>query len=112
MRRKFGRMQKVRLSSVDWSYEPVLRAEGFLDHLRGLRGAPGRAVLLETSSVHGIGIGGPFHAVALSRDLEVTAARVVRPWRVATFRRTKYVMELPLEIEPPRVGTVLELSHV
>lgn len=104
-------MQIVRLSSEDWAFESVMLARGFLEHLRGLRMVePGNALLLATSSVHAIGIARPFRAVGLSDDYVVMDVKTLRPWSVVRFRTCRYVLELPLDIAPPELGSRLEVS--
>lgn len=106
-------MKRIRLSSGGWSHEPVMRAEGFLEHLRGLRMLdPGSAMLLDRSSVHAVGISQPFRAVGLSDDYVVMDVRIVRPWTAVRFRGCSYVVELPVDVDPPAVGARLVVSRV
>lgn len=103
-------MREVALRSGDWSHGPVMEAEGFLDRLRGLRASGrGSSLLLETSSVHGIGLEVPFRAVALTRDLRVGSVTIVYPGRVVRFRGCAYVLEMPVHVTPPAVGALLEV---
>lgn len=109
----FTPMKRVRLSGEGWSHQPVARAEGFADRLWGLHKLePGSTLLLETSSIHSIGLGRAFRAVALSDEYVVMDVRTVSPWRAMFFRDCRYVMELPLDVEPPPPGTRLEVSDV
>ena len=106
-------METVRLSSEDWSYQPVSNARGFLERVRGMKMVgPGGAVLLETSSVHAIGFRHPFRAVGLSGDHVVMQVMTVRPWTIVRLAGCRYVVELPLDVEPPSIGTRLEVSDV
>lgn len=106
-------MKSVFLSSENWSYERVWHARGFLERLRGMKMVgPGQAVLLETSSVHAIGVKHAFRAVGLSHDYVVMRIVTVRPWSIVSFPGCRYVVELPLEIDPPPVGARLEVSSV
>lgn len=106
-------MRAVRLSSEGWCHEPVMRPEGFLERLRGLRLLePGGAILIETSSVHSIGIKQSFHALGLSDDYVVMDVATMHPWSAIRFRGCRYVLELPFELDPPAVGTRLEVNHV
>jgi hypothetical protein len=106
-------MRTVRLSSDDWSHEPIMAARGFLERLLGLRMLePGSALLLERSSVHAIGMTQAFRAVGLSDDYVVMNVKTVRPWAAVRFRGCRYVLELPLDLVPPAIGTRLEVSRV
>lgn len=106
-------MEEVRLSGGDWSHQPVLRARGFVDRWWGLRSqGPGASMLLETSSVHAFGMKRPFWAVGLTEGYAVAEVRMMMPRRVATFHGCTYVVELPLDVSPPPIGTKLELSRV
>ena len=106
-------METVRLSSEAWSYQPVSKARGFLDRLRGMKMVgPRDAVLLETSSVHAIGIKHPFWAVGMSNDHVVMEVMTVRPWTIVRLPGCRYVVELPLDVEPPSVGTKLDVRDV
>lgn len=104
-------MKRVRISGEDWSLQSLMVAEGFVERLRGLLPLnASSALLIETSSVHSIGMGRPFRAVALDEALTVVAVAVVEPWRVVSFRGARFIMELPLDVDPPRVGASLELA--
>lgn len=106
-------MKVVCLSSRGWSHQPVMEARGFLENLLGLRMVePGEALLLERSSVHAMGIRRSFRAVGLSDDYVVMGVKTLRPWSVVRFRGCRYVLELPLEVRPPAVGSRLEVSSV
>ena len=105
-------METVRLTSSCWSCEPVARALGFAEHLRGLKMiGPGQAMLLETSTVHAFGMKYPFRAVGLTEDYVVTRVVIVHPWTAARFHGCRYVLELPLDQEPPPIGEQLEVSN-
>lgn len=106
-------MEALRLSGGDWSHEPILRARGFIERLRGLRGHDaGTSMLLETSSVHSFGMNEPFWAVGLTALGVVSEVRMVRPGRIVVLRDCRYVMELPLGVPPPSVGARLDVSRV
>lgn len=106
-------MKTFRLSSQDWSHEPVMAARGFLEHLRGMKVLePGDALLLEGSSVHAIGMTRPLRAVGLSDDYVVMDVKTLRPWTAVRFPGSSYVLELPLDLDPPAVGSRLELRSV
>ena len=106
-------MRTVALRSGSWSSGPVLQAETFLERRRGLKRQPeGTSILLETSSVHGIGVSEPFTAVGLTPDLDVTQAKLVKPWRVVSFPGCRFVLELPVDASVPEKGSRLELAYV
>lgn len=106
-------MEEVCLSGGDWSHEPVLRARGFVDRWRGLRNqGAGASMILETSSVHAFGMRRPFWAVGLTERYTVSEVRMMRPGTIAMFPGCRYVVELPLNVSPPPIGTSLELSRV
>ena len=73
---------------------------------------PGEALLLGRSSVHAMGITRSFRAVGLGDDYVVMDVKTLRPWTVVRFPGCHYVLELPLDIEPPAVGSRLEESYV
>ncbi len=104
-------MQRVFLKAGGWELGPVSRARSFTQRWRGLRSRnAGGGLLLRTRSVHGFGMRDPFLAVGLSDDLRVVAARVVSPGGVAYFSGCRWVLELPLEADPPPPGATLEVS--
>lgn len=104
-------MRRVRLRSEGWTSGPVLQAESFGDRLLGLhRLSPNDSLLMATSSVHGWGMRRPFRAIGLTSDLVVVAQATVRPWRMVWFRGCSYVVEMPLEVEPPPAGAQMELT--
>lgn len=104
-------MERVWISGGEWSRHPVLRAEGFADRFRGLKGLdPGTSLLLATSSVHSVGLGRPFTAVGLTDGFVVAGSRVVKPNRIARFPGCSYVLELPIDVPPPSVGSTLEVT--
>lgn len=99
------------MSGDDWSPRPVFRAVSFGDRWRGLRGLdPDASMLLTTSSVHSFGLGRPFRAVGLTDALVVAGSRIVKPNRIAGFSGCSFVLELPIGVSPPRVGTRLEVA--
>lgn len=106
-------MRTVALRSGSWQSGPVLHAETFLERRRGLKDQPqGTSVLIETKSVHGIGVSRPFRAVGLTSDLDVRGAKLVKPWRIVSFPGCRFVLELPVDASVPDTGSRLELTHV
>lgn len=106
-------MRLLELAGDGWRYTPVLWAESRYERWRGLRGRSDEiALLLATCSVHGLGLSRSFQAIGLTAGGVVSRVRTVDPGRVALLRGCRYILELPLEVTPPRVGTRLEISHV
>jgi uncharacterized membrane protein (UPF0127 family) len=62
--------------------------------------------------VHAMGIAQAFRAVGLSDDYVVMSIKTLRPWTAARFPGCRYVLELPLDLDPPAVGSRLEVSSV
>ena len=103
-------MEVIHFRADEWRSGPVLAADNFLERWRGLRGAgPDAALLLRTSSVHGMGMDRPFQAIGLSADYRVLETRQVEPGRFARFRGCKWILEIPAELAPPAMGQTLEL---
>jgi len=105
-------MVRVRLESGEWSSGEVALASTFRERRRGLKAAGVDSVLIETRSVHGIGMRGPFLAVGLGPDLEVRESRVVAPNRIAFFPGCRYVLEMAEAAPPPPIGSLLEMRRV
>lgn len=90
-----------------------MEAESFADRLFGLRRLqPGAALLIRTSSVHGWGMKQPFRAIGLEANLVVLAHITVKPGKLVWFPGCTAVVELPLHIPPPPIGTQLEITGV
>jgi hypothetical protein len=106
-------MRRLEVTGEGWRYTPVLWAESRYERWRGLRGRPDEAALLiATCSVHGLGLSRPFRAIGLTDGGLVQRIRTVDPGRVALLRGCRYILELPLDVTPPRVGTRLMVRHV
>lgn len=104
-------MESLRVSYDGWSLQPVFRARSFFERWRGLRGlGEGASMIIETSSVHAVGMRESFRAIGLSEDLVVAEIRLVRPWQAVRFPGCRYVMEMPIEEEAPRVGSRVEVE--
>ena len=104
-----------RVALLGWSSESgsVGYARSFRERWRGLKGMPeGSAILMKTRSVHGFGVKAPFRAVGLTSTFEVVKTREVKPWRVVNFTGCRYVLELPIDVEPPLTGETLEMRSV
>lgn len=81
-------------------------AEGFWERLVGMRALhPGQALLLAARSVHGIGLSAPLTVVGLDGGGTVVGVRVLRPGRVVSFRRARWMLELPAGEPAPAIGT-------
>lgn len=85
----------------------MYRAGSFMDRYLGLKRAG--PVLMRAQSVHGFGMDRPFQAVGLSSALAVKAVKMVEPNRIAIFPGCRYVLELPLSVSAPDLGTELEM---
>lgn len=99
------------LVSDGWRSGPVLEASSFLARWRGLRPRPDRnGLLIDTRSVHTIGMSVPIWAISIdARDI-VQAVRRLEPWRIFLDRRAHWVLELPIDRVPPVVGAKLARS--
>lgn len=88
-----------------------MEAETFAERFFGLRRLePGASLLIRRSSVHAWGMKRPFRAVALDADFVVLAHVAVQPWKVVSFPGSAAVVELPMRIPPPPIGTQLEVT--
>lgn len=86
-------------------------AQGFVQHLRGLRAQPDDvSMLLRASSVHGFGMSRDLVVVGLDRRRRVLGSRVLKPNRVVGFWGARYVLEMPAGTVPPAPGEELELD--
>jgi hypothetical protein len=65
--------------------------------------------LLKTRSVHGFGLDAPLQIAAIDSHMEVYSLRRLRPGRVLFFPGARFVLELPLGADPPRLGSRLEI---
>lgn len=106
-------MTLVRVTGDGWCHSPVILAESGYERWRGLRGLPARsAMLLASSSVHGIGMRRAFLAVGITSHGVVKQVLAVRPGKIVSLSGCRYVLELPLDVTPPGPGTRLEVAHV
>ena len=96
-----GRYVKIFADDGSVVCERCVHARSALLRMRGLLGRrelpPGEGVLLEpASSIHMLFMRFPIDAVFLDRELTVVGiAEALRPWRFATRRGAKAVLELP-----------------
>jgi hypothetical protein len=106
-------MDRVALLGRSSEFGVVGYARSFRERRRGLKGLPeGSAILMKTRSVHGFGVKAPFRAVGLTKTFEVVKIHEVIPWRVVNFPGCRYVLELPMDVEPPLTGETLEMRSV
>jgi hypothetical protein len=106
-------MDVVAVGAAKWSARSVVYSTSPFHRWRGLRSARVEtSLLMKTRSVHGIGMPSAFVAVALDREMKVIGSRVVEPGTVAWFRRARFILELPPDMEPPPLDSRLELRHV
>lgn len=61
-------------------------------------------MLFRTSSVHGIGMREPLWAVGLDAEMTVIAVRRLDPGRIVWIRGARWILEMPIDQEPPAVG--------
>ena len=106
-------MEVVHFRAGDWLSGPVNTATSFMERWRGLRGAkPGAAMLIQTNSVHGMGMRRGFRAIGLSSEYRVVDSRLVAPGRFVRFPGCEWILELPERMPTPDCGEVLELIDV
>ena len=87
------------------STAPVIKADTFRLRRRGLSPRPnGRRMLFEANSVHGFGMREAVWAVGLTRDGEVIEVSRLEPRRLVWLRGAHWILELPIDEEPPRPG--------
>ena len=84
-------------------------ATSFMERLVGIRAKNVEAVLLDTSSVHTVGVGAPIELVALDEELKVVETRTVGPNRVVWVRSARHMLELPAGSVVPGISQQLEL---
>ncbi len=95
--------------------DPIIASHAIRFHERLLgRRAPGclDTLLMETSSVHTVGLKESISVVGLDGNLVVVAARILKPNRVAWFRKARHILEMPGSAAMPRVGDRLVLTDV
>lgn len=86
-------------------------ASTFSERLRGLAGAASLpALLIDTSSVHTLGMTAPIGVVGIDGHMRVVASRVVPPNRVVWLRGSRLILEVPDGTRLPDVGTRLRLD--
>jgi len=103
-------MERVGLSTADWSVEGVI-AQTFGDRLLGVWRAPeGCAVVIPTSSVHSFGRRRPLDVVALDAGMRVVGTKTLQPNRLVAFPSAKVIIELPAGYPVPSKGDRVELT--
>ncbi|MGQ0850104.1 MAG: hypothetical protein ACT4OP_13535 [Actinomycetota bacterium] len=106
-------MNLVELRCEDWWSGPVEVASRFYDRWRGLRPAGnGRRLLLSGNSVHGVGMREPLLIVGLDRQSRILRIVELRPGKVIWIRGASQILELPIWVPPPPIGSVLTWSRV
>jgi|FLYL01.1.fsa_nt_gi hypothetical protein len=79
-------------------------AASFVDRLLGVL-APGvEAVLLPGRSVHGFGLTRSVWAIGIDRSGSVTEVRRLRPFGLLVLPGCRWILEIPIEWKPPRLG--------
>jgi hypothetical protein len=103
-------MERVRLSTADWSVEGVI-ARTFGDRLLGVwRASEGSAVVIATRSVHNFGRLRPLEVIGLDAGMRVVETRTLRPNRLVAFRSARIIIELPSGHPVPSKGDLVELT--
>lgn len=88
-----------------------MEASTFSARWRGLRRRPGRfGLLIETRSVHTIGMPAPIWVVPIDPGGVVLCVKRLEPGRLFFRRQARWVLELPIGRVPPRTGVRLERS--
>ena len=105
-------MRRVRLATDDWVSE-AFWASTFSERFRGLRGQPDDSrILLETSSVHTIGMTRSIEVVIIGRDRRVVRVQTLPPNRLVLQRGARFILELPDGAELPATGADVEITDV
>ena len=101
------RSSRAELLAEGWRARPVKEAAGFWDRWRGLRPSSTEGgLILRTSSVHSFGMKADLWACGLA-GMTVVDVRTLKPNRVVWMRGVDAILELPIHIEPPPLGSVL-----
>lgn len=96
------------LASTEWSSGPVAVAVSFRDRWRGLRPSPaGFGLLLKTRSVHSFGMKTDLLLVGIDARGTVIDTRTLRPSRIVTLPKVRFILELDGDRSPPEPGWVL-----
>lgn len=83
----------------------MIHADSFRVRWKGLRPrAGGRRMIFRTSSVHGFGMREALWAVGLDANGVVVGVRQLNPGRIVWIGGARWIIELPIEEEPPRPG--------
>ncbi len=89
----------------------MFEASSFMARWRGLRPRPDtNGLMIDTRSVHTIGMSVPIWAISIDARDVVQAVRRLEPWRIFFDRRARRVLELPIDRVPPVVGVRLDRS--
>ena len=105
-------MKKIRLEAAGWDSVLAGHATSFRERFLGIRAKDVEAVLLDTSSVHTIGMSRPIELVALDEELKVVETRTVGPNRVVWVRSARHILELPAGSLVPGIAQQIELIDV
>jgi hypothetical protein len=105
-------MRRVRLSAGEWSANAE-QATSFVDRLRGLRALSAHdRLLIETRSIHTIGLGRAVTVVVVGRDRRVLESTTLGPNRVLVRMPARYLLELPAGSEVPPPRAILQIVDV
>ncbi|HEY5889824.1 MAG TPA: hypothetical protein VIW94_03865 [Acidimicrobiia bacterium] len=99
-------MQSVRLVGENWAGAPAQIATSPIDYWRGIKGvAGGSALILRRRAVHTMGLTTPLRGVGLDASGTVMMVKTMWPNRFFYFPSAVYLVEFPVELQPPRPGT-------
>ena len=105
-------MRRVRLTAGAWSSEAE-QATTFIDRFRGLRAlSPGARLLIETRSVHTIGLPFSIAVVVIGRDGSVLDTRTLTRNRVLFHRLAQHILEVPHGSDLPALDSKVEIIDV
>ena len=87
-------------------------ANNFRARLRGLMGRTPTLLILETRTVHSFWLRNPIRLVGIDPSGAVIQVRVLPPGRVAWMRGVRWILEMPTEMDHPRMGERLTLRTI
>ena len=97
------------MTAADWSSEAD-QATTFIERFRGVRGGPPRAsLLLETRSIHTIGLGRSIGVVVIDRGFRVVEVKTLARNRILYRLAARFMLELPAGSDPPPLHSRMEI---
>jgi hypothetical protein len=104
-------MKAIRVGSHGWPGILAGVPESFRERLAGLRShLAGNALLIETRSVHTIGMDAPIGVAVLDKEMTVIQAKIVAPNRVLFDPKARYYLEVAAGFPLPIPGSVIEVA--